>query len=1300
MIRNALYRTLWTGAALAVSVFSLAPMSAQIAPAARRITTTVNNADRVSLSGSLRKNLKAATDLGSANASMPARHVMMTLQRSDDRQAALDQYLSDVQNPDSAQYHQWLTPIEYGARFGASADDVQAITAWLQSQGLTIEKTSPAANVITFSGTVGQLQAAFSTSIHSVMLNGEKHVSALSEPQVPRAIAPAVKSIMGLSDFHPHSNLQHGGTATFNSKTRRIEPNFTLFDSASNSYLYVDPADAATIYNTPNSVMNPNYSGTNYDGTGVTVGIVGDSNITTAPVVNYRTAFLNETTSTANLPTVILDGEDPGINNDEEEAFLDVEVLGGLAPKAKINFYTGSDSDLSAGLFNAIQRAINDNTISILSISFSECEALAGTATTQGIAELFQQAAAQGITVLVSSGDSGSANCDADSATSVVNGLAVNALGSSPYNVSVGGTDYPALAANFSQYADSKQTGNPPYWRTAISYIPEVPWNDSTSTIGSFANNTPLLSAGKTNVIGGGGGKSSVFTKPAFQSALTPVDGARDMPDVSFLAANGLYSAVWAVCLDTTDCANASGEFTSGATFEGAGGTSASTPAFAGMLALAVQATGARLGQADNVLYNLAATKYSTVFHDITSGNNAVVCTAGSTNCGSNGFTTGYDAVTGYDLASGLGSVNAAAMISNWAAAKGTSSTTTMTINNSTSPVSVTHGTSLNFAIGINPTTATGSVAIVNTAPAAAAGGPTLNGAPYTVAISNGAGSTTYNGLPGGQYTVYANYSGDASTAASQSTPISVNIAAENSSTKLWLNVYAPSGSPLASQTTIPYGSYVFAEGSVYGTAEGYDASTGLSVGTLTYSDNGASIGTAPITSANFASFPVASATTYAYAVGSHKLTATFPGDTSYKANTSNEVDFTVVKGSTTPILYPTSKTVTSSTNDNIEVDITTASLGVAPTGTITLTANGKTLGSTSTFLTGYESADDSVVSYVVFPVAGSQLANGSNTITATYSGDSNYSGSTGTTTVTESQSSFTLKTSAISINAGAATGNTATLSVVPAGSFAGLVDLSCTVTTVPANATSPVTCTVPASILVTGTGTVTGTLTVNSTASTTAGSYVVTITGKDDATKSITATTTSTITVTGTPGVTLANSAPITLTAGASSGNTSTLTVTPTSGFTGAVSLSCAVTMAPGNAVNPITCGLSPASVTISGTTASTSVLTIASTARTTSALDPTRSILRGVGGTVLAFGLFFFVPTRRRRQLRGLAALIVLVSLGSMVGCGGGGSGSNGGNSSPTQSGTTAGAYTVTVTATPTGGTAQTTTVSVTVN
>ena len=284
----------------------------------------------------------------------------------------------------------------------------------------------------------------------------------------------------------------------------------------------------------------------------------------------------------------------------------------------------------------------------------------------------------------------------------------MNAFSSTPYAVAVGGTDFDVLTNSFATYVKDTTSGAPPYYATALSYIPENPWNDSTTLNNTYANNIASSnSKGVGNIVAGSGGSSSVYAKPSFQSSLTPNDGFRDVPDVALFAGNGVYDAAWVFCSDNithgvssdfyTECLTYGGQFTSSTVFGGIGGTSAAAPAFAGMLALVAQANGSaadnyRLGQADNVLYHLAQTKYSSVFHDITSGNNSVPCTAGSPDCGSNLFLTGYNAGTGYDLASGLGSVNVAAMVSNWASVSLASTTTNLNINGSTAAYTGIHG--------------------------------------------------------------------------------------------------------------------------------------------------------------------------------------------------------------------------------------------------------------------------------------------------------------------------------------------------------------------------------------------------------------------------------------------------------------------------------------------------------------------------------------------------------------------------------------------------------------------------------
>jgi trimeric autotransporter adhesin len=904
--------------------------------------------------------------------------------------------------------------------------------------------------------------------------------------------------------------------------------------------------------------------------------------------------------------------------------------------------------------------------------------------------------------VVVSSGDSGSAECDPGDSAAAQYGLAVNALASTPFTIAVGGTDFDGLPSTFASYASDSDSGSAPYYRTALKYIPENPWNDSTSVNTSIADNQALLVQGQTNVIAAGGGASAIYTKPSFQTTLTPNDSARDLPDVSFLAANGLYQATWVVCADDAiygpDCLTSGGQFVNGARFSGFGGTSTAAPAFAGMLALVEQKVGSRLGQADYVLYQLAKSKYASVFHDITSGDNSVYCAGGSPNCNGSNFMTGFNAVSGYDQASGLGSVDVAALAANWTSVALTGTTTTFSINGSTAPINVTHGTDLSFAVGVAPSTATGVAAIVDTA-SEVAGGVQNNGQ-LPISLISGSGTAKYNGLPGGNYTVYARYGGDATDASSSSTPaINVTIAPEASGTTLTVSAYNLStGTPVAGGlTAVPYGSEVFLDAQVYGTAEGAN-SQGIATGSVTFLDGTTTLGQAPVSASNTASYPpIGSATFPAYSIGSHSIVTKYAGDASYNANTSSGGGFTVVQAPTSVVASLSSNAIPSVASTTLTVTINAASVGAGPTGTITLTANGSTLGTYSGLV---PAGGVPAASLVNIDLQGNQLAAGSNSIGVSYSGDSNYTGSTGSIVINVIPSRFTLRNSgSLSFVAGAGTANTATITAAPTNSFTGLINLTCSVTAQPSAANSPVTCTVPPGLNISGSSPEYGVLTVASTAATTPGAYGITVTATDAATGKIKASTSLNVTVTApvaNPAFALTNSGDLTIAPGSVSGNTATVTVTPSGGFSGAVSLACAVTTSVANPQDLPTC-IVPSSVSVGSSAAVTATLIVNSTAGTTTALaHPLSRRFGPAGGAALAVAIFFFIPLRRR-SWKHLFAFLCVITFGATIGCGGSSSSSG---SSPANPGTTAGSYVVTVTGTAAGLTAQTTTIHVNVN
>ncbi len=1184
------------------------PAQTGLTPAPVRVLGSIDETELVTLKGNIHPLARAPFDRGAAPGSMPTNRIRLVLRRSSEQQRELTQYLSDLQNPASPAYHKWLTPEQFGTAFGVSQLDLLQVQSWLQSHGFEIEKIPAARNVIEFSGTFDQVQSAFHTSIHTFIVNGETHLANLNDPQIPAALAPVIAGVGPLNDFHAKPMLVRGPNGRFDPSTGRIVPELTL-SSNNTLYLFVDPADAAIIYDTPNSLLNPAYSGTTYDGTGVVIGIAGVSDLFTADVANYRMAFLGEASGSVNLPTVVVDGNDPGLTGAGTEALLDTEVAGGIAPKARTYFYTSADTDLSSGLLNAIFRALDDNTVSILSVSFSSCEAALGTSGNQVILEAAEQAAAQGITLTVSAGDNGSAGCDDfDTEAHATGSFAVNGFASTPYTIAVGGTDFDVLSTAFASYVNNTTSGAPPYYATALKYIPEKPWNDSTSVNTTYSNNVAQKNSnGEGNIVAGSGGISTVYAKPAFQSSLTPNDGARDLPDVSLLAGNGMYSATWVLCSDNvtdgvtsqayTECLTTGGQFTSNTYFGGVGGTSASAPAFAGMLALVAQAHGSasdnyRLGQADNILYQLAQSKYSTIFHDITTGNNSVACASGSPHCGSNLFLTGYNAGTGYDLASGLGSVNAAAMVTNWTSVPLASTSTSLNINGFTTAYSGVHGQSLTFGVSVSPATATGVAGIVDNVGETAGGtasGPQNHGQ-IAVPLISGSGSISYNGLPGGSYTVWARYGGDTANASSTSTPpISVSISAEPSTTTLTVNAYDPLTGNAISTSNTPYGSYVFADAAITGTAEG-SKTQGVASGTVQFLNGGTALGSSAVSSGNEASWPPLNST--AVPGGSYNLTAKYSGDASYDPSTSSSVAFTVVPEATKVTPYVHQYILGSSDSTGVEFYLQAApNFGVSPTGAVTVAANGSTLDTFSLFMAGDFSE------YLDATIQASQLVSGANTVTATYSGDSNYATSSTSFSMYVTSGGVTIGPIA---NMSVSPGNTAyaPVTLAPTGGFIGSVNTSCTVASA---ANNSVTCAAQPDYYLGGAGPISGMITAAATSSASAGSYNATLTVSNGSLTKVLSTASFTITVAAAaaaPSFAIFSNGNLDIGPGATSGNTSSVTIIPSGGLTGQLNLTCAVTTTMANPVAPPACSV-PASVTI--TTAQAVIVPVSVTSSTT---------------------------------------------------------------------------------------------------
>jgi subtilase family serine protease len=959
-----------------------------------RISKAIDESRLATLQGNTHRLAQAKFDRGVAPASMPASRLLLVLMRSQQQEAYLQTYLNAVQDANSPDYHQFLTPEEFGKKFGVADSDLQAVQTWLKGHGFTVNRVSKSRMTVEFSGTAGQVKSAFHTELHSYVANGVQFWANNADPQIPSALAPVVAGVASLNSLKPKAQIVRGPSGFYNAATHSITPAYTNGNTSSGYYIFLGPADAATIYDTP-TALNPNVAGTAYDGTGVTIGILGDSNIDTTQNDNYRSTF----GLPAKATTVVIDGNDPGENDDAVEAYLDTEAAAGIAPNANVILYTSAGSDLNPGLNLAIMRALDDNQADILNLSFLGCEVDQGTAGNLYILDIWEQAAAQGMAVTVASGDSGSAGCDNQNAETMANlGLAVNGLASTPYNIAVGGTDYDALYSNFpssfTSYVDISNTL--PNHRSALKYIPEKPWNDSTIVNSTLASNEPLsVDTGNTNsdnIVGAGGGISSLYPVPTWQNGFATGSG-RNLPDVSLLSGNGFYGALWGICTDLDpngpDC-------TAGATgnsfnLTGVGGTSASAPAFAGMLALIEQKAGSRLGQADPVIYNLAKSKYATVFHDITTGNNSVNCVAGSTDCSTDTagypFMTGYNAGTGYDLASGLGSVDASNLLSDWASAGLVASTSSLKLNGGTVALNITHGQSVSVATAVSGSSGTpaGVVGLVDSlSPASEPNNEAI--AYYTLASGDAAATT--NSLPGGSYQVSAHYSGSSVYAQSDSNAISVTVAPEGSTTVITgVTAYDPA---TGNESATPYyGFNYLIDAQPYGNSSSAANPDGFATGSITIKSGSTTVGTAALGSDG-----VAELVTSTIPGGTTSLVATYPGDASFNASTSSPYSLAIVPA-VTNLSASSSTSITGAPNSvTITAYLTADSLGVAPTGTVTFQDNSKNLGSVP--IVG-SAAVGTAQAGGTATFATPTLVAGSHSITPVYSGDANYGGSTAT---------------------------------------------------------------------------------------------------------------------------------------------------------------------------------------------------------------------------------------------------------------------------------------------------------------
>jgi subtilase family serine protease len=576
-----------------------------------RAIAALDETQLVSLTGNTHPLARAKYDLGSVDAETRLDRMILVLMPTAAQQAELDLLVEAQQDAASSQYHQWLTPAEFGARFGASDLQLQQVTAWLTAHGFAIEEIAANHRLIVFSGTAAQVTETFHTAIHRYSIDGVEYIANAQDPQIPASLIGVVGGVVSLHNFRRTSAI----SSLRKVSAKQLRGPRAEYSAGATHYLF--PADFATIYN-----LNALYA-KGINGAGISIAIVGRSNINVSDVAAFRvTSGL-----AANNPTVLVPATNPGlVGGDQDEATLDVEWSGAVAPAAQVILVVQASTATTDGVDLASQYIVNHATASVVSVSYGSCEQAMGVAEQAFYGGLWQQAASQGMSVFVAAGDAGAAGCNIG-ADAVGAGTGVNGLCSSPYSTCVGGTEF-----NEGQdYADYWAAANSPGNASALSYIPEEVWNESGANGGS-------------GLWASGGGVSAIYAQPSWQrgvgatAAAEDTAGMRTVPDVAMAAADHdgfvIYEndSYWVIA-----------------------GTSASSPSFAAVIALVVQKQGSTgLGNANPELYALGNAVHNP-FHATRSGDNTVPGVAGFTATG-----------TAYNLATGLGSVDGAILVSAW----------------------------------------------------------------------------------------------------------------------------------------------------------------------------------------------------------------------------------------------------------------------------------------------------------------------------------------------------------------------------------------------------------------------------------------------------------------------------------------------------------------------------------------------------------------------------------------------------------------------------------------------------------
>jgi len=872
---------------------------------ADRISGTIDSGRMSPLAKSLHPDAQPEHDLGPVDPSVKLTYMTMLMDPSPSQQKTLDQLLAQQQDRSSPNYHKWLTPQQFADRFGLSQNDMNKVTAWLKSNGFQILSVGGGRNSVSFSGTAAQAQRTFGSEIHNYKVSGEEHFANSTPLMIPTALKGIVSSVIGLHSFLPRpSSKNRGSGGRQNSHPNYYDGNLAFKNFLAPGDI-ATIYDINPLYAAPTPIDGTGQKLAIVGQTDIYLADLNDfrSGFNLNPITGCTTnasGIVTACNSTYFQYVLAPGSTDPGTTyacGDVGEADLDIEWSGAVARNAQIvfvnapivwdsscNFVSGGGVD--ASLSAVINPPSGPPLAPVVSMSYGACEAQSGSLET-----LLQQGSAEGVTIVNSSGDLGAASCDFSPPNAsqpfkpAVGGLAVSYPASSPSVTGVGGTSI--SLANDSYPNPSAFWGTSPDANggTAASYIPELVWNDdeglaqychapvsgdtfcsqggSPATQGWVPLNTSATGAQVQEDIWisiSGGGASNCFTQsvtgactagfaqPAFQNKLV-VPGApanvRYVPDVSLFASPNFPGYIFCTPLNppaTTTSTCATGIFNAvDANGSIVGGTSASAPVFAGIVALLNQYLGGNgLGNINPMLYTQAAKPSSGAFHPVTGGDNNVTCQPNTPSiqptalqCPAGGVmgysASNFDATTHYNLVTGLGSVDVSALFTALAAPDFQLSASAL----NPSPVSA--GQSTSSTLTISPITGSTGM-VVNFSPTSCSGlpaGATCSFNPQSVTFDGTNNATTVvtistaaNMAPSGPTTITITPTNSAQT----STTVSLTVTATNQTFTL---------TPNASTYSVAVGGTATVNVTVVGTNGFTNSSNNTTALPLTYTCTG-----------------------------------------------------------------------------------------------------------------------------------------------------------------------------------------------------------------------------------------------------------------------------------------------------------------------------------------------------------------------------------------------------------------------------------------------------------------------------